>query len=631
MIAFRRIGSTVLLLVSLLLTACSGRISGGDSSHSAVPRDTETAAPADPSAMLFSFTDREKDAGYNDNGATKITLSDNDSTVDGFGAVVSGNEIIITAEGTYVLSGTLTDGSVTVRAGIQDKIQLVLNGVSIAASDRPALYIAQADKVFLTLLSDTENDLTDGSSYTQIDGESTLDAALFSREDLVINGSGTLTVQGRYKHGIVSKDDLVVTGGMLKVTAQNVGMNGKDCVKIGGGVLTIEAGTDGIRSDNEEEASRGYVYIADGDIAITAGNDGIQAQTVLRIAGGRVNLTTGGGSANASTNRDGSYNPGWGGGWGRPGDPFGGNNSASSQTESAKGLKSYSLLTILGGDIVIDSSDDSLHANGSIEISDGCLTLRSGDDGAHANAALTISGGTLTLHKSYEGLESTAITIAGGIISVVASDDGLNAAGGKDGSSIGGRPGMGMFESSTGSIVISGGYLAVDAAGDGIDANGDFSISGGVVLVSGPTNGGNGAFDYASSAKVTGGTLIAVGSSGMAQSFSEADGQGAIFLETGNQSAGTSLALCDRNGVVLAAFTPAKAYQTAVLTAQGVEKGGEYTIVIGGTVSNADANGYAAGGTVSGGTILKEIAMSSELYGSAGSGFGGGMGGGRPR
>jgi len=637
----RTVGKTlipVLLVLSLVLVSCRGRREdrpfGGDVTM--VP--AETAAPIEESAMDFSFTDREKEGSYTENGATLLYLSDEGTTVQGSGASAEGNAVTVTAAGTYILSGKLSDGRVTVRADKTDKIQLVLNNADITSSDGPALYIAQADKVFLTLAAGSENCLTDGESYELTDDDTVLDAALFSREDLAINGSGSLTVNGRYKHGIVSKDDLVITGGTLAVTSQKVGLNGKDCVKIGGGILTVDAGTDGLRSDNEKDPGRGYVYIEDGSLTVTSGNDGIQAYTVLWVAGGTLSLTTGGGSENASMKEDGTVNPGWGGDWGRPGGGRPRDNgyppeaataeTADAVSDSAKGLKSYSVLTVSGGSVLVDSSDDSLHSNGDVEIRGGTLQLRSGDDGVHANATLTVSAGAVTVSKSYEGLEGTDILLKGGTLSVTASDDGVNAAGGNDGSAINGRPGMGGFAGSTGSIAISGGYLFVDASGDGIDSNGTFVLSGGVVLVSGPTNGGNGSFDYDGSATVKGGTLIALGSQGMAQSFSKAEGQGAIFLSTGTQQANTPIALCDADGAVLASFCPPKAYQTAVITAPGVGKGNRFTVVTGGTLSGADENGYGERVTIRGGAVIKEIAMTSDLYGS--SGMGGMGGGGRP-
>ena len=275
-----------------------------------------------------------------------------------------------------------------------------------------------------------------------------------------------------------------------------------------------------------------------------------------------------------------------------------------------------------------------------MEIKDGEFIVFVGPSGCGKSTTLRviagleeISGGELVITKSYEGLEASKVLISGGKMNITASDDGINAAGGNDGSSLGGRPGMGMFSSSTGEIQIGGGYVLVNAAGDGIDANGPITMSGGVVLVSGPTNSGNGAFDCDGTAAVTGGYLIALGSSGMAQGFSSAENQGAALFSFSSQQGGTALAVCDKNGNVVISFTPAKAYQSAAITAPGIQQGETYTVVAGGTVLNADENGFASSGTVSGGTTLGTFTMTSLVMGSGGGPGGGGGypgGGGRP-
>ena len=595
-----------LVLYSCRSTMIGGNDGSGNNTNAGSAGNSGNAGTPEISAdvkdMDFTFSNRDSDDGYSAGDAVKIVFSDSGSSVTGNGATADGKSVTITGAGTYIVSGSASDASLTVSAGTEDKIQLVLCGLSLTNPSGPALYIGSADKVFITL-----------------------DAALFSREDLTINGTGSLTVNGNYKHGIVSKDDLVITDGKIDVTSVNVGLNGKDCVKISGGDIIIDAGTDGIRSDNDEDSARGYVYVCGGTLNIVAGNDGIQAETLLKIDDGSFIIKTGGGSANASTNSSGSFNPGWGG-WGVPGGSSG--SIGTSSGESAKGLKATAGIVISGGSFNIDSSDDSCHSNGTIEISGGDFDILSGDDGMHADTALSISDGNVTISKSYEGIESSDIRISGGKISVVASDDGINASGGNDSSGLGGRPGQGMFSSSTGIITISGGYVLVNASGDGIDSNGSLSVSGGVVLVSGSTNSGNGAFDYDSSAKVTGGVVVALGSSGMAQNFSSAENQGSMLITFNSQNAGTPFALCDENGKVIVSFTPTKAYNCAVVTAPEIQSGNSYTAIVGMTVSGADENGCATNTTGSGGTVIATVNMTSGIYGSSG-GMGGMPGGGK--
>ena len=560
----------------------------------------------------------------------EITFSANAVNVIGTGANANGTAVTISKKGTYRLTGSCADGSVTVNIPAEDKVQLVLDGLTLTAQNGAPRIIAQADKVFLTLAENSENTLSDGTGYTQTVGDSAVDGAIFSKEDLTINGTGALTVSGNYKHGIVSKDDLVITGGTITVTAVSTAIDGKDSVRITGDpVITVNAGTNGIRSTNAEDTARGYIWIDGGTVTVNAGTDGIEAVTLLRIDGGTLTLSTGGGSANASTKTDGGFNGGWGQWGGYPGYPGGyGQTTTDTESASAKGLKASGDIMITNGTVTIDSSDDSIHANANVTVTGGTITAASGDDGIHADTALTITGGDITITNSYEGLEATDIVFAGGKAYITASDDGLNAAGGNDGSSMGGgmgRPGQNMFSGTTGTLTIAGGYLIVNASGDGVDSNGTLTVTGGVTLVSGPTNSGNGALDYDGSASITGGVFIACGSSGMAQNFSDA-AQGSIMTNISAQSANSPIAICDADGTVLASFTPMKAYQNVVVSAPTLGQGETYTICTG-KIASADSFGYTTGTAIENGTVLATVELSSLIYGGGMGGFGGGMGG----
>ena len=571
----------LLTVSAVLLTSCGG----GNTPY--VP---EEATTADTSGMDMSFTERDASASYGQN-VKAITFSGN--TVSG--GELENKELIIKDEGTYILSGEATDISIKVDAP-EKKVQLVLNGLTLNNSQGYAIYLREAKKVFLTLADGTENYISDAESYEITDGDTTVDGAIFSKADLTVNGKGSLTVNGNYKHGIDSKDDFICVNAKITITSKGMGIGGKDCVKLKDASLTINAGSDAIRSYNDTDSAKGFVYIESGSYTLTALSDGIQAASVIKIADGTFDITSG--------------------------------ESLYSQS-SGKGIKAVSDLNILGGVFKISSYDDALHSNRSVFISDGALTLSSGDDGIHADADLSISGGNILVSKSYEGLEGERILISGGEIDVTASDDGLNAAGGNDGSGMGGPFGGGdMFGSSDAEIVISGGYLLIDASGDGVDSNGALTVTGGVTLVSGPTNSGNGSLDYGSKATVSGGVFIATGSYGMAQNFSNAENQGAIITTTGTQTSGTSIALCDEDGKVIASFTPSKAYQSLVISAPEIKKGEAYSVICGGTAAEADKNGYASGTEISGGRTVVNIEMSSLLYGSSQGMGGGGMGGG---
>lgn len=567
------------LLAGLLLLALSGckseepdpASSKTEASGALIGQTDGTAADSVSAATEIdtAFTDRDLDGSYNAAEAAQITFSDTGAVVSGAGAAADGTTATISAEGVYILSGNCSNGQVIVEGADTEKIQLVLNGLSLTCADGAAFYIRSADKVFLTLAEGSENSLADsGAEYVQDDADTTVDGVIFSKADLTINGSGSLKITAGYKHAVVSKDDLRITGGNITAAAAYGGLYGKDCVKICGGSFSLSTETDGIQSDNTQDAQRGFVYISKGDFHIESGTDAIQAETVLQIDGGSFSLTTGGGSANASTSA------GWGdwGGWRTE------VQDNSADTSSAKGLKSGKETVLNGGSFTIDSSDDSIHTNGDMTISGGEYSLSSGDDGVHADSELKIIDGTITVTKSYEGLEGLAITISGGEISIDASDDGLNSAGGNDASAMGGRPGQNTFAADSDAFIqITGGRLTVNASGDGLDSNGGLYVSGGEVYVSGPTDSANGTLDYNGTGEISGGIMIAVGSSGMAMNFSSAKGQCSLLYNfSGTQNGEVSIQ--DASGETLAGFTPQKSYSSVLISAPGIQTGAEYSL-----------------------------------------------------
>ena len=564
----------------------------------------------------LSFTKRDSDASYNENSADKITFTNSSAESSSSLVEISKTEVTIKSEGTYILSGSCDDGKVIVDADDKEKVQIVLNGLDITSSGCPFV-VKSADKVFITLADGSKNAISDGSEYTEKIEDTNIDAAIFSKEDLSINGSGSLTVNGNYKHGILSKDDLVIAGGTISVTSASTAIEGKDSLKIKDSDLTVTAGSDGLRSTNIDNTdTKGFVYINSGTINITADNDAIQSSSLLRIDGGNFTITTGGGSESGKTHTERDF-----GMW------MFSPSSDSEDTESAKGIKSADTIKVNGGTLDINSSDDALHSNGSLIVNGGKFEIETGDDGMHADDSLTIEGGTINITKSYEGIEAGEVTVNDGNISVVASDDGFNAAGGNNGGNRGGD----MFGSDVSKqLTINGGYIYVDADGDGLDSNGMLVINGGTILVNGPSNNGNGAIDYEISGTITGGTLIAIGASGMAESVT-GDGQCSIITSIDSQTEGTTCALVDSSGNAIASITSTKSFNSVVVSSPAIKTGESYTIVCGASVDGADENGYTSSGKISGGSTVAEITMDSENY-SSGSGMMGGMGGmsGRP-
>ena len=498
---------------------------------------------------------------------TSITLANNNTKIDGTGASEADNTVTIYNGGAYVIDGTLTNGNIIVEASKSENVQLFLNEVDITCDDYSPISIAVADKTIITLIEGTTNTLTDGVDYSLKSGEDEPNATLYSKDDLTINGAGELVITANYNNGITSKDDLKILNGNIKITAVNHAIKGKDMVAIKGSNIEIKSSGDGIKSTNTEDASLGYITIENSTINIISNEDGIQAQTNLSLTNNTFDITTGGGSKISSTSSS------WGNNWGS------GNANDQDSSTSAKGLKADNNIIIESGTYIIDSSDDSIHSNNKIQITNGTFKISSGDDGIHADTALEISGGTINILKSYEGLESTTITINGGTFDITASDDGINAAGG-DGSATGNRPGQGGFSGTVGEIFINGGSIEINAGGDGVDSNNIIEMDGGVLIINGPTTGGNSAIDADGGFTINGGTLIAAGTSDMAEMPGTSSNQNSLMLNfTSNNSANTTFKLTNSSGTTIIEYAPTKSYQNIVVSSPKLNDG-EYSIYL---------------------------------------------------
>lgn len=496
-------------LTLAMLTGC-GAVSGQSGTSTAAVSSTAVVenAAVDTDGL---FSQRDLEQSWDENTAVRIELTGDTASSDSDAVQIDGGTVTITSEGVYVLSGTLSNGSIIVDARDEDKVQLVLNGVSVTSSDFAAIYAKNADKVFVTLAENTENTLVNESDFTEID-DNHVDAVIFSKCDLTLNGAGELTVTSPAGHGIVSKDELTITGGIYTITASGHGLTSKDSVAIAAGSFVIDSGKDGIHAEDEDDSEAGFIYLSDGDFTITAQGDGISASGMLEIAGGNYNITTGGGSAASEMKGgDSQLEPGAGQNGaaqgGQPGEPpaqsgqtdskappekpeedknpqidvndaeqekdFTESDEVSSDSTSQKGLKSSTSVIVQAGNFTLDTADDGVHSNGTVTITGGEWTIRTGDDGIHADGALTITGGSFSIPYCYEGIEGSTITINGGTFDITANDDGLNAA---DGTS--NAPGMANENCW---IEINDGEFTIVSDGDSIDSNGDLTINGGTL------------------------------------------------------------------------------------------------------------------------------------------------------
>lgn len=555
-----------------------------------------SAIVADSSGM---FSDRDFEITYDESKSTVITLDGDSAICNSSHVQISGSTVTIDDEGTYILSGTLDDGMIIINSQKTDKIQLVLNGVTINSETSAPIYILQSDKVFITTAPDTVNALSNDGTFTAID-ENNIDAVIFSKEDLTLNGAGTLVVTSPAGHGIVSKDSLTFTSGSYEINCASHGLSGKDDVCIANADFTIVSGKDSIHAENVDDTASGFVYIQSGTFDMTAEGDGISSSAYMQIEDGTFHITSGGGSSNAASKTSASWGNFMGGGRQQNGKAAGGfqanNTTVSSTTEedatSMKGIKAGSDLLIHGGTYTINSADDSIHSNTSVTVSGGTFEIASGDDAFHAEETLAITAGTIHITESYEGLEGLHVDISGGDITLVATDDGINAAGGADSSGAGGRDAMfggKMGSSGNGSITISGGTIYVTASGDGIDANGTLDITGGYTTVCGPTQGDTSTLDYDSRATISGGTFIGSGASGMAQTFSESE-QGVIAVNVGNQSAGTTVTLTDSDGHTVITCTPELSFAVVILSSPDIIKDQTYSLSVGSIAGEITAN-----------------------------------------
>ena len=601
----------------------------------------EVAAAFDESALDLDYSKRDLDASYDALSATVITLSGDSTSVQGAGAQASAAGVVISSAGTYIVSGELTDGQLLVDAGDDDKVQLVLAGATIHNEDGAAIYVRNADKCFVTLDAGTENNLSDGSSYALEDDSDEPYATLFSRCDLTLNGSGTLNVTSAYRHAVCSKDDLVVVSGTYNISAVEDGLRGHDSVKVRDGVFTIQAGGDGIKSNKDDDPTKGFVSIDGGAFDIQAGDDAVQGKTLVRLAGGSLTVAANddafhsdlemhllGASIEASAGDDAFHAE-------TKLTVDGGTVNVTSCYEGYEAEKIY----VNGGDTHIVASDDGVNASAA-DLSDdadadtvssmlpnGGTPGAPGQGGQAPDSAAQQDGrapGAAGVQQDGRAPGAAGAQQGGSAPEPPAGDNAGGAGGATDPRQQGGDPaaggGVGQADSSC-LIQINGGYVVVDSVGDAIDSNGNVEVTGGVLLVSGPTSDGNGAFDYDGSATVSGGTVLMVGSTGMAQSFT--GGTQAFTLTSASGEAGQSVCVVDGSGNVVASFTATKRFGMVLTSSPAFAEGGEYTLVIGGEIANANADGYTDSGAVSGGS---ETAITASCAASAGMGSAGGPG-----
>lgn len=573
----------------------------------------ESTTTSSTASSTVTYDEYDMDEDYHDEVQETITLSQQDISYTGEHATVSGNMITITSAGTFVVSGSASDVQIVVDAAKTDMVRIVLDNVDMTCTSSSPIYVKQADKVVITLAENSKNIISDTDNYVLAVGEDEPDAALFAKDDLTINGSGSLMVNGNYKNGIKGKDDVKIMNGTIQVEAVDNGIVGKDIMAIHHGSIDIHAGGDGIKATNATESDKGILQIDDGTITIDAQQDGMQSDNAVYINGGTLTITSAGGSTQAETKTSGEMGGSFLGGKMKQGDtttqPVASADTDTTEDEiSIKGVKAEQSLIINDGLIQLDCNGNGLHSNNEIRIQGGEITIASGNKGIHADQQFEQYAGTITITTCYEGIESETITLHDGSVHISASDDGINASieTTTDTDTAANRPSGGGDASS---ITIHGGYVYIDADGDGLDSNGNISMHGGMMIVNGSTSSGNGALDFDGSFDIDGGTLLASGSSGMLQTPTTISNGYCVTIGVDVQ-ADTLVHIQDEDGTGIMTFAPSKASQSIVYYSSTFADTTTYQVYTQGSAENGK-DGVFDSSTYQGGSLYQEFTIES--------------------
>ncbi|MCR5033513.1 MAG: carbohydrate-binding domain-containing protein [Lachnospiraceae bacterium] len=409
--------AALLLALSLTLTGCGASINTITETAEGLVNEVLSDSEAEDSVTIIEGTatpttyfSAKEDAGYvaYAEDATKITLSGDTATIDGEGASLSSDgTLYITADGEYVLSGSYS-GTIAVECtGEKDDVTLYLNGVTLTSTDYAAIVCYSADNLILSVVPGTENTISDGSSYTLKTQEDNTDAAIFSKSDLTINGSGSLTVTGNYNNGIVSKDDLLIVETSLTVNSVDDGICGKDSVEIQSGEITVNAGGKGIEATNEEDAEKGFILVTGGTITVNSTDDAFHAVNVIQVDDGKLTV---------STQDDGFHSD----------SELVINNGTIRISDSYEGLEG-NVITINGGSIELSSSDDGINVAGGNDASGTAGNFGQDAFETDSSCVLTINGGTILVNAKGDGLDSNgSIVMNGGTVTLEGPTDSAN-------------------------------------------------------------------------------------------------------------------------------------------------------------------------------------------------------------
>ena len=498
------------MVMALCMAGC-GKTTNNNSTNTTEAGYVASESDSESSVKVTSdddmFTDRDYDTSYDD--AEDITLADGASSTSASGVEISGDTITITKAGSYKLSGNLTDGQIIVDCADDDKVQLVLDGVDITNDDTAVIYVKNADKVFITTTA-SDNSLTVTGEFAE--DEDGVDAVIYAKDDITLNGTGTLNITSETSHGIVGKDDVKITSGTYNITAAKKGIDANDSVRVADGEINITSKTDGIHVENTDDTTLGYFYAIGGTFNIDAGYDGIDASGELYIYDGEYNITSGGGSENgvfhtddmmggfgqggfggqefgqqgefggdfngqmpdfgnedfAGEMQDGNFGQNGFGGQGGPGGQggFGGGRHDGQKPDMADGE-----MPDMGDMTPPDMADGEAPDMSEIETDDNSVNdveeeydaddyMENSTKGIKADGGIYISGGTFVIDSADDTIHSdNEVVIDDGVLTLSSGDDGMHA---------------------DVSLTINGGNIDIETSYEGIEAN-VIELNGGTV------------------------------------------------------------------------------------------------------------------------------------------------------
>ncbi len=547
----------ILVFITLSITYSCNK---DDSDNDTVPISADTTLHEDPG-----------DYSWDPESVINIVLTGSSATADGSGVKIVGNSITITKEGNYRLTGDLI-GSLTVNADTNSLIRLILDNASIENYEGPGLLIERSGKTLINLKEETTNVLADGATY--LGQETEVNAALFSKSDMTIFGLGTLIVKGKYNDGITSKDGLIIKSGTLSVESVDDGIRGKDYLVIMDGNLTIKAGGNGLSADNSSSIYSGFIRIAGGNINITCSGDGISANASVVSTGGWLEVKSGGGSL-----------------------------ILPSPDKSSKGIKGILKVELAFNECKLNCSDDGIHSNGLVKITDGDYTISTADDAIHADNEIVVNNGNIEIPGSKEGLESKLITIDDGVLYITSTDDAINA-----------TAGTSTEQDDHSLVTFNGGDVVINAiTGDALDSNGSIQVNNGTIIILGPDTESEAAIDYNGVFNINGGYLIAAGTGSnmtLPPGVNSTQHSITVYFSTFKE-ASSLFHISDKDGNNVVTFRPLRNYRSVIFSSSKLKEQNVYKIYTGGSSSGIFKDGILIDGTYNPGTEVKEFMINN--------------------